>query len=72
VHRTIRDTGATPVEVVRAALIALEVLDVATLERRLEAAAAAASGAVELDALETLVESTEGVVRWMLLNDLSG
>jgi glutamate dehydrogenase len=72
VHRAIRDTGATPVEVVRAALIALEVLDVAALERRIEAAAGLASGAVELDALDTLVESVEGVVRWMLLNDLSG
>jgi glutamate dehydrogenase len=72
VHRAIRDTGATPVEVVRAALIALEVLDVAALERRIEAGAGAASGAVELEALETLVESVEGVVRWMLLNDLSG
>jgi glutamate dehydrogenase len=73
VHRAIRDTGATPVEVVRAALIALEVLDVAALERRIEEAArGAASGAVELEALETLVESVEGIVRWMLLNDLSG
>jgi len=71
VHRAIRDTGATPVEVVRAALIALEVLDVAELEQRLEEAGRSA-GSADLDALETLVGSTEGVVRWLLLNDLSG
>jgi len=72
VHRSIRDTGATTLEVVRAALIALEVLDVAGLEARLEAAARAVPGTVELDALDALVGSVEGVVRWMLLNDLSG
>jgi glutamate dehydrogenase len=33
---------------------------------------ATASGAIELEALDTLVGSVEGVVRWMLLNDLSG
>jgi glutamate dehydrogenase len=72
VHRSIRDTGARTVEVMRAALIALEVLDVAGLEARLEEAARALPGGVELDALESLVASVEGVVRWMLLNDLSG
>ena len=72
VHRSIRDTGARTVEVMRAALIALEVLDVSGLEARLEEAARALPGGVELDALEALVSSVEGVVRWMLLNDLSG
>ncbi|MDA0699790.1 MAG: NAD-glutamate dehydrogenase [bacterium] len=70
-HRAIRDSGARLVEVVRAALIALEVLDVAALEQRLEAAPRI-TGQADLDALEALVESTEGVVRWLLLNDLSG
>ena len=72
VHRSIRDTGATPVEVMRAALIAFEVLDVAGLEARLERAAESVGGTIELDALDGLVASVEGVVRWMLLNDLTG
>jgi glutamate dehydrogenase len=74
VHRGIRDTGATTFEVVRAALIALEVLDVAQFEAKVAAAVADGSvhGQAELDALEQLVSAVEGVVRWMLLNDLSG
>ncbi len=72
VHRSIRDTGASPLEVVRAALIALEALDVVAVEERLDAATRDLPGTVELDALEALVASVEGVVRWMLLNDLSG
>ena len=72
VHRAIRDTGASPLEVMRAALIALEALDVDEVEARLEAGTADLKGAVELEALEALVASVEGVVRWMLLNDLSG
>lgn len=72
IHRAIRDTGATTLEVVRAALIALEVLDVAGFERKLAAAAGHVTGKAELDALERLVAAVEGVVRLMLLNDLSG
>ena len=74
IHRAIRDTGATTLEVVRAALMALEVLDVAGFEAKLATAVANGSipGKAELDALEQLVGAVEGVVRLLLLNDLSG
>jgi glutamate dehydrogenase len=72
IHRIIRDTNASTIEVMRAALIALEVLDVAGFEQRLEALRDGLRGAHELDALGALVASIEGVVRWMLLDDLSG
>lgn len=71
VHRMIRDTGATPVEVVRGALIALELLDVGGFVGRLEAAEGVAAEA-ELQAYERIAASVDGVVRWMLLNDLTG
>jgi glutamate dehydrogenase len=68
VHRSIRDSAATPLEVVRAALIALDTLGVAELER---AIADHAPPEADLPAYEALVEAVEGVVRHLLLDDLS-
>jgi glutamate dehydrogenase len=72
VHRMIRDTGASPLEVVRAALIGLELLDVGAFVARLEAVADGAPAEAELQAYEAVAEAVDGVVRWMLLNDLTG
>jgi len=72
VHRMIRDTGASPLEVVRAALIGFELLDVRAFVARLEAAAETAPAEAELQAYEAVAEAVDGVVRWMLLNDLTG
>ncbi len=72
VHRSIRDTGASPIEVVRSALIALEVLEVPAFVARLEAAAPEMAAEAELVAYEAVAHAVDGVVRWMLLNDLSG
>ena len=72
VHRMIRDTGASPVEIVRAGLIAMEVLSVEDLVERLDRLGAAVSAATTYQALDDQVRAVEGLVRWMLLNDLSG
>ena len=72
VHRMIRDTGASPLEVVRAALIALELLDVFAFVARLEAVVDDVPAEAELRAYEAVAEAVDGVVRWMLLNDLTG
>jgi glutamate dehydrogenase len=72
VHRSIRDTGATPVEVVRAALIAIELLDVRGFVATIEDVAVRAPAEAELQAYEAMAQAVDGVVRWMLLNDLTG
>jgi glutamate dehydrogenase len=71
VHRMIRDTGATPVEITRAALIAMEVLAVEGLLERLEALGRSVPADVVYDVLDEEVRAVEGLVRWILLNDLS-
>lgn len=71
VHHIIRDTGASPVEVIRAALVALEVLEVAPFLKRLFALDYEVPAAAQYEALEELVRSVEGVVTWMLLSNLS-
>ena len=71
VHRSIRDTAATAVEVIRAALIALEILDVHDFLERIFELDQHLSSAAQYRALGELVGAVEGVVNWMLLNDLS-
>jgi glutamate dehydrogenase len=71
VHRAMRDSGAGAVEVVRAALMALEILDVHALHHRLEALALELPAEPYYEALHHLVQSVEGVVSWMLFNDLA-
>ncbi|MEX2541064.1 MAG: NAD-glutamate dehydrogenase [Trueperaceae bacterium] len=71
VHRTIRDTGATPVEVIRAALIALEILEVEEFLTQMFALDNEVAAVAQYRALSELVEAVEGMVNWILLSDLT-
>jgi glutamate dehydrogenase len=70
VHRTIRDTGATPVEVIRAALIALEILDADSFLKQVFELDNRVPAAVQYEAIDELVRSVEGITSWILLSDL--
>ncbi len=72
VHRMIRDTGASPVEIIRAGLIAFEVIDAEALLERLNALPVTISSETVYRAIAAEVDAIGGLVRWMLLNDLSG
>ena len=72
VHRMIRDTGASPVEIIRAGLIAFEVIDAEALLERLDALRVTVPSDTVYRALDAQGEAIGGLVRWMLLNDLSG
>ena len=69
VHRTIRDTGATPIQVIRAALAALEICDAKTFLRKLAEYDSKVSGESFYYALDVMVKALENVVNWMLLTD---
>ena len=69
VHRSLRDTGAKPVEVIRAALIALELLDVQRLVTHINALDNVVPTEVQYRAFDELVKAVEGVVTWILLSD---
>ncbi|MEX2534931.1 MAG: NAD-glutamate dehydrogenase [Trueperaceae bacterium] len=71
VHRTIRDTGATPVEVIRAALVALEILEVQEFLDQVFALDSRVPAAAQYVALSESVEAVEGIVNWILLSDLT-
>ncbi len=71
VHRSIRDTGASPVEVIRAALVALELLEVDPFIARVFALDNTVPAEAQYGALERLIASVEGIVHWILLSDLS-
>ena len=71
VHRSIRDTGASPVEVIRAALVALELLEVDPFLARVFALDNKIPAEAQYGALERLIASAEGIVHWILLSDLS-
>jgi glutamate dehydrogenase len=70
VHRIIRDTGALPVEVIRAALVAFEMLDVSPFLERIFALDRQVSAEAQYQALEELVKAIEGVVGWLIFNDV--
>jgi glutamate dehydrogenase len=69
VHRSMRDTGATAVEVIRAALIAIELLEMPTLFASIFALDNEIDSSVQYSALEEIVKAVEGIVQWMLLSD---
>ncbi len=69
VHRSLRDTGATPVEVIRAALIALEFLDAHSFLAKIFALDNEVMAEAQYGAIDELVKAVEGVVSWMLLSD---
>lgn len=69
VHRTIRDTGATPIQVIRAALAALEITDAKAFLNRLAPYDRKVSAESFYYVLSGLVKALETVVNWMLLTD---
>jgi len=70
VHRNIRDTGALPVEVIRAALVAFEMLDVFPFLENIFTLDRQVSTEAQYQALEGLVKAIEGVVGWLIFNDV--
>ena len=69
VHRTIRDTGATPIQVIRAALAALEIADAKTFLKKLAEYDSTVSSESFYYVLQGMVRALETVVNWILLTD---
>lgn len=69
VHRTIRDTGATPIQVIRAGLAALEIVDAKEFLGKLGEFDGKVSAQHFYDILSGLVRALENVVNWILLTD---
>ncbi len=65
VHRTLQDTGSSPVEVVRAALLALDILDAPTLRASILGSAAGVEA--QYEQLDVFVRVVGEVVAWPLL-----
>jgi len=70
VHRTIRDTGATPIQVIRAALLALEIVDVREFLNQLAEFDTTLPSEGLYDAQREMITAVENVVNWMLLTDV--
>jgi glutamate dehydrogenase len=70
VHRAMRDNGASAIEVVRATLIALEVLGARDFFAQLEALDGAIDAESQYAAIAELVNAVEAVVSWMLFNNI--
>jgi glutamate dehydrogenase len=70
VHRTIRESGATPVEILRAALMAMELLDARDFIERIDGHPTLPAE-LAYDAIDEMVDAVEGIVSWILLNDLA-
>ena len=71
VHRSIRDTGASPVEVIRAALVALEILGASDFLERVFSLDYEVSADAQYTMLEEFVSATEDIVAWILLSDVA-
>lgn len=69
VHRTIRDTGATPIQVIRAGLAALELVDAKEFLGKLGEFDRDVSAEDFYGILSGLVRALENVVNWILLTD---
>ena len=69
VHRTIRDTGATPIQVIRAALAALELVNAKEFLAKLGEFDGKVSSENFYSILSGLVRALENVVNWILLTD---
>ena len=69
VHRSLRDTGASPVEVIRAALVSFELLDLRRVVEDITALDRKVPAEVQYSALDEMVKAVEGVVSWMLISD---
>lgn len=70
VHRKIRDTGASPIQVVRAGLSALEIVGAYDFVKQVNALDGKVSAEAQYDALERLSVAVENVVAWTLLTDV--
>jgi glutamate dehydrogenase len=66
VQRVIRDTGAAPGDIIRAALISYELLDVPTLQKHINDLDNRVPSEAQYAALHELVRAVEGVVVWVL------
>ncbi len=69
VHRLRRDTGSGDVAIIRAALMALELLDARHFLDKLTALDRQLAMDVQYRGLEQLVKSVEGIAVWILLTD---
>ena len=69
VHRKIQDTGASPIQVVRAGLSALEIVGAYDFVRQVNALDNQVPAADQYAALERLGVAVENVVAWTLLTD---
>lgn len=69
VHKAMRNSGVTPVEVIRATLTALELLGAKELRRELDVRAAELPAESYYAAIDQLVTAVEGLVAWLLFND---
>ena len=67
VHRTLQNTGSSPVEVVRGALLTLELLDAPALVAGILESDAPTEA--QYDELDTLTRAVEAVVTWLLLSE---
>ncbi len=70
VHRAVRQNGATPVEVVRAALTAMELLGTVKLAAELHERDDATPPEASYAAHRAMSQAVEGVVSWLLSADL--
>ena len=71
VHRMIRDTGAAPGDIIRAALIAYELLDVDNIQQKILSLDNHIAAETQYAALHELVKAIEGIVAWVLLQNIS-
>ncbi len=70
VHRAMRDNGASAIDVVRATLIALEVMDARPFFARMEEIGGKIGAEAQYAAMWEMVMAVEGVVSWMLFNNI--
>jgi glutamate dehydrogenase len=71
VQRMVRDTGAAPGDIIRAALVAFELLDVQTLLQDVFVLANLVPATTQYAVLHELVKAVEGSVAWLLQQPLS-
>ncbi len=70
VHRAMRDNGASAIDVVRATLIALEVMDALPFFNKMEELGPLIGAEAQYAAILEMVFAVQGVVSWMLFNNI--
>ncbi len=71
VRRMVRDTGATPGEIIRATLIAFELLDVRAMQQEVFVLDNLVPALTQYSVLHELVKAIEGCVAWLLQHYVS-